>query len=689
MARSLDIETPLGPGAFVLVSFSGQEGLSTLGRFNIALKCKRHDIDAARMLGQNVTVRVEAAKGKPRYFNGYITRWSGVDEIRDTQVGGKQTKAYVYEATVSPWLWFLTRTANCRIFQKKTVPDIIEEVFRNYSSLASFNKSQLQGRYREWEYCVQYRETDFNFVNRLMEQEGIYHFTEHANGKHTINLVDSLNAHKAYPGYEEIRFDEEDREGEDLFQQWQSTHEIQPGRYVASDYDYKKPRDLIEESAEKQLKHPYSQFEFYDYPAEVDDSGEAKQAAAIRIDELHAQYHTFTASGNVRGLQPGCSFKLAAHPVSSYNDKHLTVSASYQSTGNADSSGGGNTFSFRCNISAIPLKQQYRPLRQTPKPLIQGPQTAVVVGKKGVEIDTDELGRIKVQFRWDRYGTADENSSCWIRVAQPWAGNGYGALAIPRIGQEVIVEFMEGDPDWPIVTGSVYNGENKPAYNLPAEKTRWGIKSRSSQGGGASNLNELRFEDKKGSEEVYVHAEKDLNFYTKKKRSEFVGDESQLQVEKNVLQMLGSDVRTAVKGDVHTDIKGDELTKTGGGIHLTVGESWEAKVGTKLAANAGQEVHIKAGTTLVIEAGTQITLKVGGNFITIDPSGVSIKGTMVMVNSGGSAGSGSGAAPKAPKPPKPVKSATTGGTDKPLSRKAAALKAARASATPFCEICNA
>lgn len=681
MTRSLDIETPLGPGAFVLVALHGFEGLSTLGRFTLSLKSKRHDIKAESMLGQNVTVRVEAAQGKPRYFNGYITRWSGVDEIRDTQVGAKQTKAYVYEATVSPWLWFLTRSANSRIFQNKTVPEIVEQVFKGHGALASF-RSQLTGQHRRWPYCVQYRETDYNFVNRLMEQEGIYHFVEHANGKHVLTLVDSLAAHKPYPGYEEIRFDEEDRDGGEMFTRWQSTHEIQPGRYVIADHDYLNPRTLIEQMAERKATHPYGEFEFYDYPGEVDDAAEARQAASLRIDELHSQYHTFAAAGAVRGLQPGCSFKLAAHPVTAFNDKHLVVSATYQCTGNADSSGGGDTFNFNCSIQAIPLKQQFRPSRLTPKPIVQGPQTAVVVGKAGEEIDTDPegLGRVKVQFRWDRYGQADENSSCWIRVAQPWAGNGYGAFALPRLGQEVIVEFLEGDPDWPIVTGSVYNGENKPPYKLPDEKTRWGIKSRSSKGGGSANLNELRFDDKKGAEEVYLHAEKDLNFFTKKKRTEFVGDECHLQVDKDVLRKLG--------GDLHTDLHGDELAKLGGGMHLTIGQDWQAKVGTKMAADVGQEIHLKAGTNVVIEAGAQLSLKVGGNFITINAGGVFIKGSMVMVNSGGSAASGSGASPKGPKTAAKAP-ATTGGTDRPMSQKAAALKAARASATPFCEICNA
>jgi type VI secretion system secreted protein VgrG len=284
-----------------------------------------------------------------------------------------------------------------------------------------------------------------------------------------------------------------------------------------------------------------------------------------------------------------------------------------------------------------------------------------------------------VQFRWDRYGKADQNSSCWIRVAQAWAGNAYGALSLPRLGQEVIVEFLEGDPDSPIVTGSVYNGDNKPPYKLPDQKTRWGIKSRSSKGGGASNFNELRFEDKKGSEEIYFHAEKDQTHYTKNRRTESVGEESHLNVKKDVLEKF--------EADLHRDVKGDELVKLGGGFHLKVAEDWQGKIGSKFAVDAGQEVHMKAGMTLVLEAGTRLTLKVGGNFIDINPAGVFIKGMMVMVNSGGSAGSGSGASPKAPKNAEKAHE-SEGGTDKPISPKQAALKSARESSTPFCEICN-
>lgn len=678
MARSLAIATPLGQDAFTLVEFSGHEHLSRLSEFSLRLKSKRPDIAADKMLGQNVTIHVELHQGKVRYFNGYLTRWSGVTEIRDSVVGAKETKAYIYEATVHPWLWFLTRQSNSRIFQNKTVPQIVEEVFKAHGGLASF-KNKAAGSFPTWEFCCQYRETDFNFVSRLLEQEGIYYFVEHENGKHSITLVNNSSSHQPYPGFEDVRFDLEERPDAEALSSWSAQHEIQPGRYTVNDYNPLTPRTKLQAFADKPVSHPYGKYEFYDYPAEYDKAADGDFYARVRIDELHAQYQVFSGSGNVRGFQPGCVFTLTRHPVDAFNGKQQIVGATYSATGNAESSGGGTGFSFSSSISAIPFKQQYRPPRLTPKPLVQGPQTAVVVGPSGEEIYTDQHGRIKAQFRWDRYGKADQDSSCWIRVAQPWAGNGYGALALPRVGQEVVVEFLEGDPDWPIVMGSVYNAENKPPYSLPGEKTRWGLKSRSSKGGGAANFNELRFDDKKGSEEVYLHAEKSQTLYTKNTRTEYVGGESHLDVKKDALAKL--------EADAHTAITGDDITKVGGGVHLTVGEDWQAKVGTKLAVNAGQEIHLKAGMTLVLESGTQITLKVGGNFIDINPGGVFIKGTTVMVNSGGSAGSGSGASPKVPKNAT-VAPGSIGGTDKPITQKAAALIAARASSTPFCEICN-
>ncbi|MBH9577733.1 type VI secretion system Vgr family protein [Inhella proteolytica] len=679
MPLPLAIDTTLGPHALLLLELDGTEGLSRLSEFRLRLKSKRPDIAPTDMLGQNATMRLIGKGEQSRYFNGYFTRWTGASEYRDTVDGATSTKSYIYEATLSPWLWFLQRQSNSRIFQNKSALDIIETVFRAHGALCSFRKD-CNGSYRQREYCVQYRETDFNFVSRLMEEEGIYYFFEHSNGKHELVLADNPSAHTPATGYEEVHFDSDSRDDKELMLRWEGVHEVQSGRFVVRDYDYIKPRTLVEGQADKALSHPLSSFAMFDDPAGATTATEAKAVAKLRLEALHARYQVFRGFGPVRGFSPGRSFKLAKHPVAAYNDKHLIVATRYLAHSSADSSAGDQGFEFRCELEGIALKTPFRPAQLTPKPLISGPQTATVVGPSGEEIHVDKHGRIKVQFRWDRYGKADQDASCWIRVMQPWAGNGYGAIAIPRLGQEVVVQFLEGDPDRPLVIGSVYNGENVPPYKLPDEKTRWGLKSRSSSGGGASNFNELRFEDKKGSEEIYLRAEKDLNFFTNKKRTEWIGDESHLKVEKDVFEKL-------VK-DVHTDIGGDQITKVAAGVHLKVGTDWQADCGTKMAAKAGTEIHLKAGTTIVLEASAQISLKCGGSFVNVSPAGVHISGPMVFVNSGGSAGSGSGASPDTPKNAEEAKD-SKGGTDKPISQSAAALAAARASSTPFCEICNA
>jgi len=684
MHRSLAIATPLDPD-LLLVSMSGSERLSGLSTFTVQLKSKKPTISGEQMLGQNVTIYLELEARKSRFFNGYVTRWSGVHEIVESIPGQNATKAYLYEATVHPWLWFLTRQSNSRIFQNKTVPAILREVFDKIGGLASF-KIDVSRTYRPWEYCCQYQETDFNFINRLMEQEGLYYWFEHENGKHTLVIGDSSGQHKEFPGYEKIRFAEPDPAAAgaalDTLNSWQGQYSVQPGKFTVDDHDYLNTKAQLLSSAEKVRQHPFNEYEIYEYPAEFVKADEGRQYAGTRLDELQAQYHVFSGSGDVRGFQPGCQFTLERHPVDSFNVKMLITAVHYSGVANTETSSGGGGFRFSSSVSAMPSTQQFRPPRSTPKPVAQGPQTAVVCGPSGNDIFTEDddknLGRVKVLFRWDRFSKADANSSCWIRVAQQWAGNGYGAMAIPRVGHEVIVEFLEGDPDRPIITGSLYNSVNKPPFAMPAEKTRWGIRSHSSPGGGAANYNEFRFDDKKGSEEVYTRAEKDQVAYVKNDRKEFIGNEKHLEVK--------TDSITKVGGDLHLDVTGDDINKLGGGYHLKAAADWETKVGGKLAADAGSEVHVKAGTSVTIEAGSMLTLKVGGNFININSGGIFIKGTMVMVNSGGSAGSGSGASPKAPKTVQ--KEDKSKGQDDRPSPKAAALKAARASSTPFCEICN-
>jgi type VI secretion system secreted protein VgrG len=666
---------------------SGKEELGRLPEFQLDFVSRRGDIKPEEILGKNVTWTVELADGGQRYFNGFVTSFADNGESHASvfETGGKGM-VYLYVATLHPWLWFLTRASNCRIFQNLSVPEIVDQVFKGYK-FADTRKIQLGAGYPKKEFCVQYRETDFNFVCRLLEQEGIYFAYEYDDGKNTLVLMDSQGAHKTLPKLEvPFHQDMAALREKDCYGSWSAEREIQPGRYLIDDYDCMTPRVAMLGDGLPEIKktHDLADFEIYDYPGEYDKPAEGTQYAKTRIEELHTKYESFFGAGNARHSAPGRLLKLQDHTRSSYNAEYLLTRVNYAATAGSLAS-GGDAAMFSCNVVAISSKAIFRPARLTPKPIVQGTQTAFVVGPAGEEIYTDEYGRIKVQFHWDRYSKTDENSSCWVRVSQPLAGKEWGFVTIPRIGQEVLVDFLEGDPDHPVVIGALYNGEAKPAFKLPDDKSRSGFKSKSYKGTG---FNELRFEDKAGAEEIYLHAQKDQSALVEHDRIEKLGNESHLIVGKDALEKLG--------GDHHVEVAGDRNEKLGGGLSLKIGKDMQAKLGTKLAYDAGTEIHLKAGTTLVLEASASLSLHVGGNFITLNSGGVFIKGTMVMINSGGAAGNGSGASPQPPKPPKEAAQSKGGEvTQAPTRQKPTAyspqaqmFKMAADSGTPFCDVCN-
>jgi type VI secretion system secreted protein VgrG len=457
------------------------------------------------------------------------------------------------------------------------------------------------------------------------------------------------------------------------------------------DFNFETPTTSLLSTINGQVNQGGNQsFEIYDYPGEYDKKDEGDTYARIRIEEEEAPHDISSGSSTCRAM--ACGFKFEVSEL-----RRRDLNGSYVITSLTHSAHEGGTFEtgedevaqytnfFRC----IPAAAKFRPLRNTPKPLMQGCQTAIVTGPKGEEIYTDKYGRIKVQFHWDRIGEYNEKTSCWIRVAQDWAGKKWGAMFLPRIGQEVIVDFLEGDPDQPIVTGRVYNASSMPAYTLPDEKTKSYIKSNSSKGGGG--FNELRFEDKAGSEQIFIHAQKDKDIRVKEVLKEWIGKDSHLIIKHDQLEK--------VEGDKHQQVTGDKNEKVGGTVSLKVGTDHHEKVGSKYALDSGTEIHLKAGMNVVIEAGTSITVKAGGNFINIGPSGIAIKGTMVLINSGGAAGSGGGASPETPTDPKVADDAKAGEAEdiheaklhfKPASFSPAALilRQAAQSGTPFCDICN-
>jgi type VI secretion system secreted protein VgrG len=596
--RGLVIGTPLGEDVLLLRAMTANEHLGRLFEYRLDLVSENHQIALADIVGQNVTIRLERPDGEPRYFNGYVSRFEhvGFAHVADDRHVAE------YQATVVPWLWFLTRTTDCRIHQNMTVPDIIKQVFRDHG-FTDFDDA-LGGSYREWEYCVQYRETDFNFVSRLMEQEGIYWYFVHENGKHTLVLADGYSSHEPVPGYEELPYyppgDQHGMRERDHVWNWTVGCEVQPGVYALNDFDFQKPRKDLKTRARGPRPHANAEFEVFDHPGEYVEGADGETYVSIRLEELQAQYEVASGAGSAAGVAVGALFTLAGHPRADQNREYLVVSATHELRNDPFATSMAapediHTVSF----TAIYARQPYRSPRLTPKPLIQGPQTAIVVGKSGEEIWTDRHGRVKVQFHWDRYGTFDENSSCWVRVSQGWAGKEWGHIQIPRMGQEVIVEFLEGDPDRPIITGRVYNGDNMPPYGLPDNATQSGVKSRSTKGGTPANFNELRFEDKKGGEQVFLQAEKDLTIHVKNAEAETVGASITTNAGGSISRNSGADIsRTA---DVNI------IDKAGKDISVTSGKNMGLEVGGAytLLTNLGIQLKAMNFVAGLIESGAK------------------------------------------------------------------------------------
>ena len=603
--RVMEIVTPLGDD-LLFRGMSGHEEMSRLFEYRLDLLSGRDDISPDDILGKNVTIKFVLPDDSVRHFNGYVTRFAQ---------GGMYGRYNRYVAIVRPWLWFLTRTADCRIFQDMKVPDIIKAVFADHPS-ADY-KVDLTGTYRKWTYCVQYRETDFNFVSRLMEQEGIGYYFRHSDGHDTLVLTDSTSKHTPVSGYEKVPFvDPTTQVKPDLehIEAWSFAREVEPGVYVHDDYDFERPS--VELKTNKTLPRGYtpSDYEIYDYPGLYIQQPDGQQYATVRINELGTLYETVHGSSNARGITVGALMNLDAHPRDDQNREYLITGADYLlSFGDYEALPEGAGTSYRCTFSAIPSSQQFRPKRTTPKPSVQGPQTAVVVGPAGEEIYTDKYGRVKVQFHWDRRGKKDENSSCWMRVSYPWAGKNWGAVAIPRITQEVIVSFLEGDPDQPIITGRVYNAEQMPPYDLPANKTQSGVKSRSSKSGTPANFNEIRFEDLKGSELLTIHAEKDQSISVEHDESHTVGHDRSKDIGHDETTHVGHNRTETVDNNETITIGVNRTEKVGSNESITIGANRTENVGANESVTIGANRTMSVGSSETLTVAMMRTHTVGIN----------------------------------------------------------------------------
>jgi type VI secretion system secreted protein VgrG len=654
--RLIALTTPLGEDVLLLAGFSGHEGISRLFSFNLDLLSEKGPVNFSDIIGKNVTISVTQYDQTPRYFNGMVSHFGQ---------SGSDSRFTRYQMQVVPWLWMLTRYADCKIFHNKTVSDIVRQVFDNRGF--QDYKFQLNGSYNPMEYCVQYRETDFNFVSRLMEQNGIFYFFQHEEGKHTMVIADSSSAHEACPGQKTAGYNLASGgiDDSDVINSWSIEQELRSGKYTLTDYNFKTPSANLTAS-EPSVIHVggNNKFEIFDFPGDYTSRGDGGVVAKLRMQEEEAAHMVANGSSVCRAFTTGYKFDLEDHYQASMNASYvLTEIQHVASVGDGYSlehGGSGDTYSN--HFTCIPLTVPFRPARLTPKPFVQGPQTAIVIGKSDYsdtsgddgagdseEIWVDKFGRVVVRFPWDRAGAC----SCRVRVSQDWAGQGWGAITIPRVGQEVLVSFLEGDPDRPIITGRVYNADKTVPYDLPDFQTRSTFKTRSTSGGGADNYNELRFEDKIGSEQIFLRGEKDFDTRLKNDVREWIGNNRSLIVTQDQMEKAG--------GDLHSQVTGNVNEKVGQNLSIQVGQNLYEKSGMNFAHEAGQVIHLKAGMTVVLEAGTELTLKVGGNFIDINPAGISIVGTMVMINSGGAAGSGCGSSPTSPKDPDQADDGSKGG----------------------------
>lgn len=615
MSRQTFIRTPLPEDRLQLRRFQYAEELGRPFRLEVELTSTSQELGLESLISQRVTVVLMQPRGGERFFNGVVS------EFCQTEARGRFA---VYRATVVPWLWLLTQTSDCRIFQNRTVPDIIKAVFKEYG----FDEvvDELKGDYSAREYCVQYRETDFAFVSRLMECEGIYYHWRHAADRHELVLVDDASAHAPHPGHEWQTFHAggQVREGGECVVDWAVRQRLSPAVVALKDFNPEKPVLPLLAKSSIQRPHAGDPWEIFDYPGGYGALANGERYAQLRIQELQAGYEVASGVSNSRGLAAGCCFDLQEHPRRDWNRQYLVTSCHYDVAAERYESEpeGPSPFELRCAFQAIDAREQFRPARHTPRPVVQGPQTAMVVGRKGRKIDVDPEGRVKVQFHWDRYGQRDLESSCWIRVSHPWAGAGYGGMIIPRIGHEVIVEFLEGDPDRPIITGRVYNGGSKagasnagrdgkpgnaPPKDIAGADVMTSFKSDSLAGGGG---NEITMNDSPGAEGLFFKAHKDEIHQVANDREDSVGNNETRKVSVDRSREVGNNESIKIGVNRSETVGTNQTEKVGSNMSVTVGANLVETIGMAAAENVGLAKALSVGAGYQISVGAAMNTTV-------------------------------------------------------------------------------
>ncbi|WP_426767420.1 type VI secretion system Vgr family protein [Erwinia aphidicola] len=600
--------TPAGDGTLQFWKLEGMEVVSRSFELTVTLLSTDARLDRRAMLGQPITLTIPttALAAAPRYLNGKITSV----KVHCADLNG--TRYAVYTLVMESDLWPLKRDRNQRIFQNQRLPDIIKTVLGEYGVNV---EDRLAGDYRTWEYCVQYQESSYDFISRLMELEGIYFFFRHDAEQHTLVMFDAPQQHQPFAGYEAIPYHATASGGstdEEGIGAWSIAERVTPGIYSLDDYDFRKPNAWMFQARQNPSSPQPGKIDYYEWPGRFVEHSHGEFYARIRQEEWQAEHQRIDAKATSTGIVPGCTFTLSNPPFASDADDYLILSALYHFEENSYASGGGES-NHTVWLTVIPSSTQFRSAQRTAWPRTHGPQTAKVVGPQGESIWTDKYGRVKVKFHWDRHAKGDDTSSCWVRVSSAWAGQGFGGVQIPRVNDEVVIDFINGDPDRPIITGRVYNEASMPPWALPAAATQMGFMSRSKDGT-PDNANALRFEDKAGEEQLWVQAERNMDTTVKNDETRSVGGNQTLAVAKSfdgkvsglynhATQLNRSEL---VGGDYSLDSQGAILLSSGQGIRLLSGDSMLIldPNGTislqclNFQINASQQGEINTGGTL-------------------------------------------------------------------------------------------
>lgn len=590
--------------------FHTLKGTETLSRpFVLTAELLATDarIDRHALLGKPVTFTLPTDglmnALSPRYLNGKITRVA----VRSQELSG--TRYAVYELTVEPDLWPMKRDRNLRIFQSQTVPQIVQTLLKEYGVNV---ETRLAGSYRVWEYCVQYQESSLDFISRLMELEGIYYFFRHEADKHTLVLCDAPDQHQAFPGYETIAYHVTPSGGvvtEEGISQWSLAESVTPGIYSTDDYDFRKPNAWMLQARQNPASPVPGSVDVYDWPGHFVDHSHGESYARIRQEVWQAEHHSVSGSGTATGIAPGFTFSIINAPHFSDNGEYLVTSATYDFAENSYASGDTGDSRHNIHFTVLPSSVTYRTPPETAWPKTHGPQTAKVVGPKGESIWTDRYGRVKVKFHWDRLAKGDDTSSCWVRVSSAWAGQGFGGVQIPRVNDEVVVDFINGDPDRPLIIGRVYNEASMPPWALPAAATQMGFLSRSKDGT-ADTANALRFEDKSGEEHLWIQAQKNMDTHVKNDASHSVAN--------NHSHYAGGNELYRVETNRVHGVKGGEERLTGKGKLDAVVDTYVVGSGTKLRLECGESaIELNAnGQINIVGKGFNIFVQGDGHITT-------------------------------------------------------------------------